>query len=183
MKKQLALMLCMLTLSAAFAQQKLLPAQSEISFVSKQLGVPVDGKFSKFDAQIAFDPKKPEAGKIGFSIDLGSAEIGDADTIKELKKPEWFSVMKFPTATFSSSAIKGLGAGKYEVTGTLSIKGNTKPVVVPVTLVQTGSNGVAQGSFVMKRNDFQIGAGEWADVSLVANEVTVKFKLSLTGLP
>ncbi|MFM9880620.1 MAG: YceI family protein [Burkholderiaceae bacterium] len=170
------------TAAGAWAQQKLVPAQSEIAFVSKQYGVPVDGKFKKFDAQIAFDPKKPEAGKINFAIDLGSAEIGDADTIKELKKPDWFSVVKFPQATFASTAIKAAGAGKYEVAGTLSIKGNTKPVVVPVTLVQTGSTGVAQGSFVIKRNDFQIGAGDWADVSIVANDVTVKFKLALTGL-
>jgi len=182
MKKTLLLLLAALALPSAFAQQKLVPAQSEIIFVSKQLGVPVDGKFKKFDAQIAFDTKKPETGKISFAIDLGSAEIGDADTIKELKKPDWFSVVKFPQATFASSAIKAVGAGKYEVAGTLSIKGNTKPVVVPVTLVQTGNTGVAQGSFVLKRNDFQIGAGEWADVSIVANDVTVKFKLALTGL-
>lgn len=182
MKKPLFLLACAWLLSSAFAEQKLLPVQSEIVFVSKQLGVPIDGKFKKFDAQIAFDPKKPEAGKISFSIDLASAEIGDADTIKELKKPDWFSVVKFPQATFTSSAIKAVGAGKYEVTGTLSIKGNTKPVVVPVTLIQTGSTGVAQGSFVLKRNDFQIGAGEWADVSIVANDVTVKFKLALAGL-
>ncbi|MGY8902982.1 MAG: YceI family protein [Burkholderiales bacterium] len=182
MKKTLLLFLAALALSSAFAQQKLVPAQSEIVFVSKQLGVPVDGKFKKFDAQIAFDTKKPETGKINFAIDLGSAEIGDAETIKELKKPDWFSVVKFPQATFASSAIKAVGPGKYEVSGTLSIKGNTKPVVVPVTLVQTGTTGLAQGSFVLKRNDFQIGAGEWADVSIVANDVTVKFKLALAGL-
>jgi polyisoprenoid-binding protein YceI len=45
------------TIFTAQAQQKLLP-QSEISFVSKQMGVPVEGKFTKFDAQLAFDPKK-----------------------------------------------------------------------------------------------------------------------------
>lgn len=181
MKNAVLLLLGVLTISSATAQQKLVAAQSEIAFVSKQLGVPVDGKFKKFDAQISFDPKKPESGKINFVIDLGSAEIGDADTIKELKKPDWFSVVKFPQAAFASTAIKGLGAGKYEVAGTLSIKGNTKPVVVPVMLVQTGATAVAQGSFVLKRNDFQIGAGEWADVSIVANDVTVKFKLALTG--
>ena len=64
------------------AQQKLVPAQSEINFTVKQMGVPLDGKFSKFDAQVMFDSKKPEAGKIDFSIDLGSAAVGDADTTK-----------------------------------------------------------------------------------------------------
>lgn len=167
----------------AQAQQKLVPSQSEISFTVKQMGVPLDGKFSKFDAQLAFDSKKPEAGKIAFSIDLGSAAVGDAETTKELKKSEWFNYAKFPTATFASTAIKSTGPGKLEVSGNLSIKGNVKPILVPVTLTP-GPVGMtsAQGSFNIKRVDFKIGEGDWADVSIVANDVTVKFKLALTGL-
>ena len=169
--------------ASASAQQKLVPAQSEINFTVKQMGVPLDGKFSKFDAQLAFDSKKPEAGKIAFSIDLGSAAVGDADTTKELKKPEWFNQAKFPTATFSSTAIKSTGPGKLDVTGLLTIKGNAKPVVVPVTLTPgAGGQTTAQGSFNIKRVDFKIGEGDWADVSIVANDVTVKFKLALTGV-
>lgn len=168
---------------SASAQQKLVPAQSEINFSVKQMGVPLDGKFSKFDAQIAFDSKKPETGKIAFSIDLGSAAVGDAETTKELKKPEWFNYAKFPTATFASTSIKSAGPGKLEVAGTLTIKGNAKPVVVPVTL-SPGAAGVttAQGSFNIKRVDFKIGEGDWSDVSIVANDVIVKFKLALTGV-
>lgn len=167
----------------ANAQQKLVPVQSEISFTVKQMGVPLDGKFSRFDAQLAFDSKKPEAGKIAISIDLGSAAVGDADTTKELKKPEWFNQAKFPTATFSSTGIKTIGPGKLEVAGLLSIKGNAKPVIVPVTLTP-GLSGMtlAQGSFIIKRVDFKIGEGDWTDVSIVANDVAVKFRLALTGI-
>ena len=165
------------------AQQKLLPAQSEINFVIKQMGVPLEGKFSKFDAQLAFDPKKPEVGKITFTIDLGSAAVGDADTSKELKKTEWFNVVKFPSAVFTSTSIKSLAADRLEVNGTLNIKGNLKPITIPVTLTPSGSGQtLAQGSFMLKRIDFKIGEGEWTDVSIVANDVTVKFKLALAGL-
>lgn len=183
MNKLLILCASLMVAASASAQQKLLPAQSEINFVAKQMGVPLDGKFSKFDAQVSFDAKKPEAGKIAFTIDLGSASVGDAETVKELKKPEWFSVGKFPNATFTSSAIKSVGPGKLEVTGNLLIKGNSKPVTVPVTLTP-GAAGVttAQGSFMLKRIDFKIGEGDWSDVSIVANDVTVKFKLALTGM-
>lgn len=187
MTKQLvSILTAFLSLALAFsanAQQKLVPSQSEMTFVAKQLGVPLDGKFGKFDAQVALDPKKPEAGKVAFSIDLGSAVVGDAETIKELKKPEWFNVGKFPTATFTSSSIKPAGSGKLEVAGTLSIKGTGQPLTVPVTLTP-GSGGAtfAQGSFTLKRIDFRIGEGDWADVSIVANDVVVKFKLAFTGL-
>ena len=186
MKKNAGILVAVLGLSLAFAanaQQKLVPAQSEITFVAKQMGVPLDGKFGKFDAQLAFDGKKPELGKVVFSIDLGSAAIGDAETIKELKKPEWFNVGKFPSATFTSSSIKPVGAGKLDVAGTLAIKGTARPLSVPVTLTPEGAGvTLAQGSFTLKRVDFKIGEGDWADVSIVANDVVVKFKLAFTGL-
>ena len=183
MHKLIALGTALVLATAVSAQQKLLPAQSEINFSIKQMGVPLDGKFTKFDAQLAFDSKNPHAGKIAFTIDLGSAAVGDADTTKELKKPEWFNYAKFPTATFRSTAIKSTGPRTLEVAGNLSIKGQEKAVLVPVTLLP-GASGVttAQGSFNIKRVDFKIGEGDWADVSIVANDVTVKFKLTLTGL-
>ena len=173
--------------SPAAAQQKLIPAQSEIAFTSKQMGVPVDGKFKKFDAQVSFDPKKPEAAKISFAIDLASVSLGTAETEAELFKPDWFSTKLFPQATFASTAVKMVGAGKFEVTGKLTIKGVSRDVLVPVALTQgsgaTAGNTAAVGSFTMKRIDFKIGDGDWGDTSLVANDVQVKFKLNLSGVP
>nr|WP_242615690.1 YceI family protein [Sphaerotilus mobilis] len=157
-------------------------AKSDVSFAIKQMGVPVEGRFKKFDAQLAFDPKKPETGKVAFTIDLGSATMGSPETDVELPKATWFNTPKFPQATFQSSAIKGLGGGKYEVAGKLSIKGATKDVIVPVTLSATGATATATGTFAIKRLDFKIGDGDWSDTSMVANDVTVKFKLQISGL-
>jgi polyisoprenoid-binding protein YceI len=167
----------------AFAQQKLVPAQSEIAFTSKQMGVPVDGKFKKFDAQVAFDPKKPEAAKIAFTIDIGSASLGSAETEAELVKAEWFNTKAFPQATFQSSAVKAAGPGEFTVTGKLSIKGSARDVVVPVTLAQAGAITTASGAFTIKRLEFKIGDGDWKDTSMVADDVQVKFKLALNGVP
>lgn len=168
---------------AALAQQKLVPAESEISFISKQLGVPVSGKFKKFDAEVAFDPKKPDTAKVNFTVDLLSTDIGNAETETELKKPGWFNSAKIPAATFQSSAVKSLGGGKFEFTGKLAIKGVSQNVVVPVTVTQTAGKTRAVGTFNLKRLDFKIGDGDWNDVSLVANEVVVNIKLALTGIP
>jgi polyisoprenoid-binding protein YceI len=177
-----ALALIAFVASPAFAQQKLVPAQSEIAFTSKQMGVPVDGKFKKFDAQVAFDPKKPDAAKIAFTIDIGSASLGSAETEAELVKPDWFNTKLFPQATFQSGSVKALGAGKFEVAGKLAIKGATHDVVVPVALAQAGGNTTATGAFTLKRLDFKIGDGDWKDTSMVANDVQVKFKLTLSGV-
>ena len=171
----------LLSLSAQ-AQQKLLPAQSDIAFASKQMGVTVDGHFKKFDAQIAFDPAKPEAGKIAFAIDMASATLGAPESDAELPKANWFNVPKFPQATFQSGAIKKVGPDRYEVAGKLSIKGSVRDVVVPVTLSQSGAVTTASGAFAIKRLAFKVGENEWADTSMVADDVQVKFKLALSGV-
>jgi polyisoprenoid-binding protein YceI len=167
---------------SAQAQQALVPAQSEVSFVSRQMGVPVEGKFKTFSAQVAFDPAKLATSQIAFTVDTGSADIS-REANAELPKATWFNVAAFPKATFQSSSIKRLDASKFEVTGKLSIKGLSSDVVVPVTLAQNGANTTATGAFPIKRLAFRIGEKEWADTSMVADEVQVKFKIALTGVP
>jgi polyisoprenoid-binding protein YceI len=164
------------------ADQALVPAQSEITFVAKQLGVPLNGRFKTFTAQSAFDPKAPQTSKIAFQVDLGSVAVS-ADADSELGKPDWFNVAKFPKATFQSGAIKALGGGKFEVAGKLSIKGNARDLVVPVAMTQAGGLSTFTGTFPLKRLDFKVGDGDWADTSVVANDVQVKFKLVLQGVP
>jgi polyisoprenoid-binding protein YceI len=162
--------------------QQLVPAQSEIVFVSKQMGVPVEGRFQKFSAKIVFNPSKPDQANIAFTVDMASATLGVKETDAELPKAEWFNTAKFAQATFQSTSVKALGAGKFEVAGKLSIKGATQNVLVPVTLTQAGANTTATGAFALKRLAFKIGDNEWSDTSMVADEVQVKFKFALTGV-
>jgi polyisoprenoid-binding protein YceI len=173
--------------TAAASAQKLVPAQSSVAFVIKQMGVPVEGQFRKFDAQVQFDPAKLATSRIGFSVDVGSATLGSKEADAEMPKPVWFNAPKFPQAVFQSSSIKALGGGKFEVAGKLSIKGNSRDVVVPVTLAQTGSGAAlattATGTLAIARLAFKVGEDEWADTAMVADEVQVKFKLALTGVP
>jgi polyisoprenoid-binding protein YceI len=176
----------LLLASAAQAQPapaaKLLPAQSEVTFQLKQSGVPVDGRFKKFDAQLALDPKAPQTGSVTVSIDTASATVGFAETDAELPRAPWFDAAKFPRAVFQSSAIAALGGGRFQARGKLELKGIARELVVPVTIVQSGAQSIASGEFVVKRLDFKIGENEWTDVSLVANDVRVRFKLVFTGL-
>ncbi len=122
----------------ASAQQKLLPAQSSIAFEIKQMGVPVQGHFKKFDAQINFDAAKLASSKVTFTVDLASTTLGTPEMDSELGKATWFNTPKFPQAQFSSTAIKALGGGKYEVAGKLAIKGQSRDLTVPLTMTQSG---------------------------------------------
>jgi polyisoprenoid-binding protein YceI len=164
------------------APAKLVPAQSEIKFQLKQSGVPVEGRFRRFDAQLALDPKAPHGGSVTVTIDTASATVGFAETDAELPRAPWFDSAKFPRAVFRSSAIRALGGGRFEASGRFELKGIARDLVVPVTITQSGAQSTATGEFVVKRLDHKIGDGEWSDVSLVANDVRVRFKLVFTGL-
>lgn len=183
----LARLLAPALLAAAVATpavaQTLVPAQSEIAFTTRQMGVPVDGRFRTFTAQVRFDPKALAQASVAFTIDLASARIGTAETEAELAKPDWFNTKAFPQATFRSTAVKALGGNRFEVAGQLAIKGTTRDVVVPVTLAQSGATTTAQGQFKLKRLAFGIGEGDWKDTSMVADDVGVRFRLALTGVP
>ena len=176
-----ALVLCAAS-AGAQTPIRLQPSQSEVVFVTKQMGVPVEGKFRTFAATLDLDPKKPESGSISVQITMLSGLLGVPEADAELPKSIWFDVAKFPEATFKSTAIKGLGNGKFMVDGKLNIKGNVRDVSVPVTITQSGGTSTAIGSFVVKRVDFKIGEGEWTDTTVVANDVQVRFKLTFTGL-
>lgn len=168
--------------TAAQPPARLQPAHSEVIFVTKQMGVPVDGKFRTFDVTLDLDPKKPETGSVSMHIDMLSASLGVPEADAEMPNSTWFDAAKFPQAVFRSTAIKGLGNGKFVVSGKLTIKGNVRELVVPVAITQSGATSTATGGFVVKRLEFKIGEGEWSDTTVVANDVQVKFKLTFTGL-
>jgi polyisoprenoid-binding protein YceI len=177
-----ALLVATLAQAQPAAPAKLVAAQSEIAFQVKQSGVPIDGRFRKFDAQLALDPKAAQGGSVTITVDTGSATVGFAESDAELPRAPWFDSARFPSAVFRSSAIKALGGGRFQAVGKLELKGSAQDLVVPVTIVQNGAQSTATGEFVVKRLDFKVGDKEWADVSLVANDVRVRFKLVFTGL-
>lgn len=168
--------------AAPASAQQVVPAQSSIGFVFKQMGVPVEGHFRKFTGQLRFDAAKLATSQVSFTVDMASATLGSPETDAELPKSDWFNTAKFPQATFASTSFKALGAGKYEVAGKLTIKGQARDVVVPVTMTQSGAVTTAAGVLPIKRLGFKVGDNEWADTSMVADEVQVKFKLALSGV-
>lgn len=154
-------------------------AKSSIVATSKQMNVPIDGKFTKFAADISFDPAKPQAGKARFTVDVASYDLGDKEYNDQVTGKDWFDAKHFPTATFVSSSIQPAGANRYNVTGKLQIKGKARDVTVPVTVTQHGADRTFEGTLPIKRSEFDIGGGEWKDT--VADEVTIKFSFVATA--
>jgi len=165
--------------AAVFTQVQ--PDKSSIEFSYSQMGVAMDGRFRKFASQLSFDPAQPAAAKVTIDVDLGSIDTGTPELDTEAAGPDWFNLKSFPTARFVATGVKPLGGNRYSVAGKLTIKGKTRDVVVPATFTAQGGTGVFAGQFVIRRGDFSIGAGAWSAFDIVANDVTVKFRLAATG--
>jgi len=154
--------------------------KSDISFVTKQMGVNFEGRFRKWKANIVFFPTNLAKSKAELDIDLASIDLQSDDSDSEAKGPLWFDMAKYPVARFASTSMKSLGGDKYEIVGPLTIKGVTKNVVVPIAVKKDASgNQVAEGTFIVKRLDYGIGLGLWSDTQTVADDVVVKIRMVL----
>lgn len=159
------------------AHAQLETATSTIVAVSRQMGVAVQGSFTKFGAQIAFDPAKPAGGSARLVVDTGSYDLGDQTYNDSVRGTEWFDAKTYPQAIFMSSAIVPTAPDQYRVDGKLTIKGHTENVSVPVVLTQQGAMQTFDGTLPVHRSAFNIGTGKWKDTSVVADEVLIKFHI------
>jgi polyisoprenoid-binding protein YceI len=176
------LAICLLISSAiAFAAPRaVLPEEGQIEFVVKEMGVPVSGKFKRFDAAIDIDATKPEKSSVNLRIDISSLATGSDEADAVAVGPDWLDKARAPFATFKSAAIRELGKGRYEAKGTLNIHGKERELVVQFNSIdQASGKTIVTSEFVIKRQDFNIGAGEWNEVDVVSPEILVKVRLAL----
>jgi polyisoprenoid-binding protein YceI len=155
--------------------------KSEIRFVSKQMGVEVEGRFRRWKADVDFHPADPAKSRADFDVDLASIDLASEESESEVRKADWFDTARFPVATFRSSSVRALGGDRYEVAGKLAMKGVTRDLVVPVDVRKDASGStLAEARFAIKRLPYRIGDGPWSDPSVVADDVTVRARIVLT---
>ncbi|MCC2658858.1 MAG: polyisoprenoid-binding protein [Panacagrimonas sp.] len=147
--------------------------KSRITATFTQMNVPVDGRFQRFNGSVNYDPANVAASSAELGIDTASFDIGDEEYNAEVRKQEWFDSKAHPTATFRSSAIRSLGANRFEATGTLSLKGKTQTVKAPVSVKTEGASRRFEGELPISRAAFGLGDAEWNEV--LEDKVLVKF--------
>lgn len=177
----LALAASLLPAAHAALFTQVLPDRSSIEFDYSQMGVAMDGRFRKFASQLSFDPAQPATARVAIEVDLASIDTGTPELDTEAAGKDWFNLKSFPTARFVATSVKPLGGNRYSVGGKLTIKGRSKDIVVPATFAAQGGTGVFTGQFTIRRGDFAIGEGAWAAFDIVANDVTVKFRITASG--
>jgi len=153
-------------------------AASKVAFSTSFDGGAFTGQFRSWNAVIRFDPANLAGSSVTATFDTASAVTGDATRDQALPEPDWFSARAFPKATFTASSFKALGGGKYQAIGTLTVRGVTKPLTLPFTLVITGDTARMTSSVGINRLAFGVGQGDWKTTEVVPATVTVNISLT-----
>jgi polyisoprenoid-binding protein YceI len=180
MTRAALLLLMALSVDAAAAERAVVAGKSEVGFSVKQMGVSVSGSFRRYVAQIDLDPAAIDKARAQIEIDTASLTTGDAEADAVATEKAWLDVAGFPKATFASQQVRALSGDRFEASGTLTIKGQSKPLTVPFSLkAAPDGSAVASGEFKIQRVAFGIGGGEWNEGDMVSPEVLIRFRLAL----
>jgi polyisoprenoid-binding protein YceI len=173
----LALALPGLASAADYAVQ---PAGSKLGFSGSFQGQSFDGTFGQWTAAINYDPAKLAGSKFDVDVDLSSVKTGDKDRDGALPGSDFFNVAKFPKAHFVTTGFHQNGA-QVIADGNLTLRGVTKPVSLNVVFKSQGAGATMDVSGAVKRLDFGVGGGDYADTSVIANDVKINAHLVLTA--
>ena len=113
---------------------------SEVNFQVRHLVTRVRGQFGDFDGTIQFDETNPEQSSVTFTIQAASIDTNVADRDAHLRSEDFFFVEQFPTLSFTSTGITKTGAESYNVAGTLTIRGVSRDITLPVTYLGTAND-------------------------------------------
>jgi polyisoprenoid-binding protein YceI len=168
--------------SGAAPSYTIAPAQSSLSFIGIQQGEKFTGRIPGFDAKVRYAPDDLPGSGLDVTIRVASIDTKSPDRDATLAGADWFDFAKFPTATFRTVAIRATPAGPV-ADADLTIKGVTRRILFPFTWAASGAAATLDARVTLNRLDFGIGAGEWADDSMVGRKVEVMVHLALTAAP
>jgi polyisoprenoid-binding protein YceI len=158
-------------------------AKSTLAFAFVQAGGHNQGRFPKFAVNFSFADDNLAASHLDVTVDVTALDTGDKERDDTLREADLFNIAKFPQARFAATQIVKTGAGAYEASGSLVIRGVTRALRVPFTLKSATEQGkpvlYMTGKTLIKRLDFGVGQGDWKSTEWVDNEVMVTFNLRL----
>ena len=111
-------------------------AHSQVEFsVKHMMFSTAKGQFTKFDGSVELNEQNPAASSVNVTIDVASINTNDERRDGHLKSPDFFDVATYPTITFKSTKVETQGENHYKVTGDMTVRDVTRPVVLDVNLL------------------------------------------------
>lgn len=152
---------------------------SSLTWVGSKVTGSHDGGFNTFSGTIAVPEGDVTQAAISIDIDANSIWSDNERLTAHLKSADFFEVETYPTAKFESMAIVKTDEG-YEVTGNLTLHGQTNGIKFPAQITHDGDRVTAQAEFFIKRGDWGINYAGKAD-DLIRDEVVITFDIVATA--
>jgi len=152
-------------------------AGSTLGFTTAWSGEPIQGRFDRWTADVVFGPDDLANSKVTVSIDMASARTGDDQRDASLPAPDWFDTATHPKAVFTASRFEKTGEGRFVARGTLSLRGVSRPLSLPLRLTIDGDTASVRGVTSLDRTAFGVGQGEWTSTDQIPAKVTVRVDL------
>ena len=135
------------------------PQQSSIKFFVKA-SVALTGNFNKWDAALTFTSTDVTTGVLDIKIQAASVDTGSGMKDDKLKSKDFFDVQQDPTITFKSTKIVQTGPTTFDVPGTFTIRGVSKPETLTLTVSGAGTgSGTIKGTMAFDRKDYGMNSG------------------------
>lgn len=123
------------------------------------------GRFNTVSGTIVVDERNPSNSSIEFEIEASSVDTGNTDRDNHLRSADFFNARQFPKITFKSTQVRRINNNTVEVTGNLTLRGQTRPLTTRVTFTGKGRNPRGQEiigfetTFTIRRSQFGMTYG------------------------
>ena len=162
------------------------PYHTQVEFSARHLGMmTVRGYFDELSAIADIDPEHPEAASVEVTISTASIRTNNGIRDNDLRSSNFLEVGKYPEIKFKSTSVEPSGGDHFKLTGDLTIKETTRPVVLDVTRYgefnDQGMMGhrIAYGATTkINRKDFGLSFNAVLDGRLVVSE---EIQITLEG--
>ncbi|MFO0596568.1 MAG: YceI family protein [Myxococcaceae bacterium] len=151
-------------------------AESKLTWVGAKVTGKHDGGFATFGGIIEVAENDPAKSRVRAEIDMSSLFCDSEKLTGHLKGEDFFNVAQFPQSKFTSTAIKKLDDGKFEVTGDLTMHGVTKTITFPAAITLGAEEVTVAAEFAINRKDFNIVYPGKPD-DLIADNVALKLDI------
>jgi polyisoprenoid-binding protein YceI len=155
------------------------PAHSAIGFRVRHLGITwVNGTFKQWTADLKYDPAHPEAATVVARIQTASVNTDNERRDNDLRA-NYLVADSFPEITFTSKKVERAGEGRLRITGDLTIRGVTRPVVLDAEVggVLTTSRGrrtAFSAATTIKRQDYGITLNRFMEgAQIVGDDIRI----------
>ena len=160
-------------------------SHSTVGFQVRHIFTMLSGRFTDYTGAIQVDRARPESSTVEFTIQATSIDTAEPRRDQHLRSADFFDVAIHPTITFKSTSVKPNAKDSFLVTGELTMRGVTRQVTLPVTLLGEGKDPWGnekmglETSVTLNRKDYGINWNKALDQGgvLVGDEVKVEISV------